>query len=65
MPRKIVDGGGAMRWVMIEDDASGYCGGVMSEGVVAVARRKGVARYRFLVLAAPTVMQLDHGVSTR
>jgi len=53
------------RWVMIDDDAFGYSGCVMSEGVVAVAQRRVEARYRFLVLAVPTVMQLDRGVSTR
>jgi len=37
----------------------------MSEGVVAIARRRGEARYRFLVLAVRPVMRLDHGVSTR
>ena len=50
---------------MIDDDAFGYSGCVMSEGVVAVAQRRVEARYRFLVLAVPTVMQLDRGVSTR
>ena len=53
------------RWVMIDDDAFGYSGWVMSEGVVAVAQRRGEARYRFLVLAVRTVLQLEREVSTR
>gem|GEM_PF-2132299 len=53
------------RWVMIDDDAFGYSGCVMSEGVVAVAQRGGEARYGFLVLAVRTFLQLDRGVSTR
>ena len=50
---------------MVDDGAYGYSTCVLFEGVVAVARRRAEARYRFLVLASRTVMRLDRGVSTR
>jgi len=51
--------------VMVGDGASGYIGCLMSEGVVAVAQRRGGARYRCSVLAVRTLVRLDHEVSTR